>query len=382
MTKKFMIINNDALSALKEIPDNTVHTAITSPPYWQLRDYFAADQLGQEATPEEFVKNLVEICEEVRRVLRKDGTFWLNIGDGYNNNSGFCRAKDEWKREGREGGSADKKTFKHKSIKQKDLVGIPWRLAFALQEAGWYLRCDIVWNKTNPMPDGAKDRPTRGHEYLFLLSKSQKYFYDYYATLEDTDEHPDGEQGFGANEQQGTYRMDQDRSFTHYGKRNRRSVWETSVSSFKGKHFATFPSKLIEPCVLGGASEYGCCVECGTPWERQFGKEKEVIEQKKNKSKRETGDFIFNCMEVGEDYQLKLVEKGWEKKCDCETDEVKPCIVLDPFSGMATTGIVAFKYGQNYLGIELNPEYLEMSKKRLVDGYENIVEEVYKIEEL
>ena len=281
--KKFMLINNDAISGLKDIPDNTFHTAVTSPPYWQLRDYFVKNQLGQEATPEEYIKNLVDILREVKRVLRKDGTLWLNMGDGYNNSSGFERTTD-WKRKGRQGGSSDKKSFKHKTIKTKDLVGMPWRVALALQADGWYLRCDIIWKKTNPMPDGAKDRPTRGHEYLFLLSKSKQYFYDYYAILEDTESHPKGEQGFGANIQEGTFRMDQERTFVHYGKRNMRSVWETSVSSFKGKHFATFPMKLIEPCVKASTSEKGCCVECGKPWSRKFEKKEVEIDKDTNKN--------------------------------------------------------------------------------------------------
>ena len=255
---KFLLLNGDSKKVLKTLPNEIIHTVVTSPPYWQLRDYFVADQLGQEATPEEYVKNLVDIFKEIKRVLRKDGTVWLNIGDGYNNTSGQSRAKEGRKRKAREGGSADKKSFKHSTIKVKDLIGMPWRVAFSLQEDGWYLRNDIIYNKTNPMPDGAKDRPTRGHEYIFLLSKSQKYFYDYYAVLEDTNEHPDKEQGFGAKEQQGTFRQDQERVFTHYGKRNKRSVWTTSVASFKGKHFATFSTKLIDPCIKASTSERGC----------------------------------------------------------------------------------------------------------------------------
>ncbi len=379
--KKYMLINNDALSALKEIPDNTFHTVVTSPPYWQLRDYFVSNQLGQEATPEEFVSNLVEVCSEIKRVLRKDGTFWLNLGDGYNNSSGFSRTTS-WKRKGREKGSADKKSFKHKTIKTKDLVGIPWRCALALQDVGWYLRCDIIYKKSNPLPDGARDRPSRGHEYIFLLTKSPKYFYDYYAVLEDTEGHPAGEQGFGANEQHGTYRMDQERSFTHYGKRNKRSVWTTSVSSFKGSHYATFSIKLIDPCVKAGTSEYGCCVECGTPWERQFEKvEKEVKRESSPKKGTEIKD-IMSFVEEKKEYKLFLVETGWEKQCNCETNEVKPCLVLDPFSGMATTGLVAFKHNQHYVGVELNKEYLQMSRDRLCDGYENVIDEVFNIKEL
>jgi DNA modification methylase len=182
--KKFLIVNDKSENFLPQLKDNVFHTAITSPPYWQMRDYFIGDQLGQEATPEEYVENLVGILREVKRVLRKDGTLWLNIGDGYNSEAGFIRAQESFKRKGRKKGSSDKKFLKHAEIKRKDLVGIPWAVAFALRKDGWYLRCDVIWNKSNPMPDGAKDRPTRGHEYLFLLTKSPKYFFDYYRFLE------------------------------------------------------------------------------------------------------------------------------------------------------------------------------------------------------
>ncbi len=275
ISKYFVLLSGDSKDVLKKLPDNIVNTVVTSPPYWQLRDYFADDQLGQEATPEEYVENLVAILREVKRVLRKDGSLWLNIGDGYNNSSGFERTTD-WKRKGRKGGSSDKKSFKHKYIKTKDLVGIPWRVAFALQEDGWYIRCDIIWEKTNPMPDGVKDRPTRGHEYVFLLTKSPKYYYDYYRILEDTEGQPEQIQGFGANEQHGTYRMDQERTFEHYGKRNRRSVWKTSVSTFKGKHLATYTAKLIDPMIAASTSEKGYCVESGTHRFRNLEKEKNI----------------------------------------------------------------------------------------------------------
>ena len=240
---KFLLLNGKSQDVLKQFPDNTFHTVVTSPPYWSLRDYFDPEQLGQEKTPEEYIENVVAIMREVKRTLRKDGSVWFNIGDSYNNSSGFCRATKGWGRDGRDKGSSDKKAIKHSVIKTKDLVGMPWRVAFALQEDGWYLRCDIVWEKTNPMPDGAKDRPTRGHEYIFLLSKSPHYFYDYYRVLEDTYEKPDGVQGFGAKNQKGTFRMDQDRTFVHYGKRNKRAVWRNSVSTFQGEHFACVDEK-------------------------------------------------------------------------------------------------------------------------------------------
>ena len=647
MSRRFALIHGKAEEKLKLFKDNTFHTAITSPPYWQLRDYFVDGQLGRESTPEEYVENLVSICREVKRVLRKDGTFWLNIGDGYNSGSDFSR------------------------IKKKDLIGLPWMTAFALRADGWYLRCDIIWclsggaevyiksgdkefptsvkdlyrlesstiklwngekwtqmvgmtknpqkhneiqftlrsgericctpnhrwptekgikrtedlvvgdvlktcslpepencsvpdllpddeigwfigiylaegsrsgktiqisshkkeierfeklnkiaekyhgichkydtsdngmtinihsdvlnsvinmyiggrvakdkylsslcwqrnniflrnvlegyiegdghhdvknnryrlgftrnyclerslrticsrlnifctielahskikekiyktfkgeirfnknghlncknnseiikiendkggreyfydieveddpnlfalssgilthnSKSNPMPDGAKDRPTRGHEYIFLLTKSPNYFYDYYKVLEDTEKQPERMMSFGANEQEGTFRQDQDRVFEHYGKRNRRSVWKTSVANFRGKHYATFPLDLIEPCVRASVSEKGCCPRCMSPWKRIFGKYKEPSNNEKG-------------------YILRLESKGWEPTCKCGLQEKESCIVLDPFSGMGTTGLAAIHEWQDYVGIELNKKYLDISRDRL-----------------
>ena len=360
--KKFLLLQGNSGKILKNIPDNTFHTVVTSPPYWQLRDYFVDEQLGQESTLEEYVENLVSIMKEVKRTLRKDGTVWLNIGDSYNNNSGFCRAKKGWEREGREKGSADKKAIIHSYIKKKELFGIPWKVAFALQKDGWYLRCDIIFSKENVMPDGAKDRPTRSHEYIFLLTKSQKYFYDYYAALEKTKEKPEEVQTFGARNQEGTFRHDQHRTFEHYGKRNKRSVWTTSVASYRGSHFATFNQKLIEPCIVAGTSEKGCCIKCNSPWKR-------ILEKIKVSSDNKKG------------YEVKLISKRWEPTCKCNIEKTKPCLVLDPFSGMATTGLAAMDYFQNYVGIELNGDYLKESRKRLY-GNEIFIEEVKRIEDL
>lgn len=392
---KFLLLQGKSQEVLKKFPDNTFHTVVTSPPYWSLRDYFDDEQLGQESTPEEYVKNVVSIMREVKRTLRKDGTVWFNIGDSYNNSSGFCRSTKNWKREGREKGSADKKAIKHKVIKTKDLMGMPWSVAFALREDGWYLRCDIIWEKENPMPDGAKDRPTRGHEYIFLLSKSPKYFYDYYRVLEDTEEQPEGIQGFGANDQKGTYRMDQKRTFEHYGKRNKRAVWRQSVSTYRGGHFATYPAKLIIPCIQASTSEKGCCVKCGTPWERQFEKVevkaplKRHTTTKKNQSEpfinmfsdKLTGESEFTD-EDSEEVMLTLESKGWEKQCNCDTNEVTSCLVLDPFNGTGTTGEVALTNKQNYVGIELNEEYLKISRDRLSNTISGGGQEVFTIEDI
>jgi len=344
--KKYILLEGKSEDVLPTLPENFCQTMITSPPYWALRDYFNKDQLGQEGSPEEFVEHLVSIFREAKRVLRDDGTLWLNIGDSYNNSSGFCRATNGWGRKGRSKGSADKVAVKHPYIKKKELFGVPWMLAVAMQKDGWYLRCDIIWEKTNPMPDGAKDRPTHGHEYLFLFSQKPKYFYDYYGVLEETKEKPQQVQSFGARNQKGTFRMDQDRTFEHYGRRNRRSVWRTAVSSFQGDHFATYPVKLILPCILASTSEAGCCVKCGTAWTRGYEKEKVPADNKKG-------------------YEMRLVDKGFSKACKCKTKDTRPCIVMDPFSGMATTGIGALNEGRYYAGIELNPDYLKKSNERI-----------------
>lgn len=215
------IIVGDCLDRLKELPDGSVQCCITSPPYWGLRDYGSDDQLGLEETPEEFVTNLVDVFREVRRVLRDDGTLWLNLGDSYVGNC--SRASDN----GRAGYGNKREGVFTKSgngLKQKDLVGIPWRVAFALQADGWYLRQDIIWHKPNPMPEPVTDRCTKSHEYIFLLTKSKRYYYDHEAIKEkcmsDT--------------------------------KNKRSVWTVCPKPYKGAHFAVFPEKLIEPCVLAG----------------------------------------------------------------------------------------------------------------------------------
>jgi DNA modification methylase len=669
--KKYMLLQGDAKNMLATLPSDLVHTVITSPPYWSLRDYFADGQMGHEASPEEYTEHLVDMCKEVKRVLRKDGTFWLNIGDSYNNESGFCRATKGWGRKGRDNGSSDKKALKHPYIKKKELFGVPWMVAFALQKDGWYLRCDVVWclsggtevyvksngvdfpisvkdlyrmdpkgvklwngskwtqmmgisrnrqshnemqitlrsgericctpnhqwptnrglletknmkvgdiltgcslpepddifnsdyipdsdigwfvgmylaegsrsgntiqisshkkeikryerlkiiaekyqgfchkhnisdngmtinvesdilnavinmyiggkvaknkhlkyrcwrrsneflknilhgylegdghydklndryrigftrnyylekslralcsrlniscriklahskikdkiyktfrgeirfskknhfnnksdyeiidicrdkggreyfydigveddphlfslasgvlthnSKSNPMPDGAKDRPTHGHEYIFLLSKSPTYFYDYYNSLEATAYTPQQVQRFGARNQKGTFRQDQDRTFEAYGMRNKRSVWTTSVSSFSGEHFATYPLALIETCIKVSTSDHGCCKECGKPWGRKTEK-------------------VEIPSEDGKESEKKLIALPWEKRCKCSTDERKPCLILDPFSGMATTGIGSLRHKRYYLGIELSQHYIDLSRDRI-----------------
>jgi site-specific DNA-methyltransferase (adenine-specific) len=212
------ILEGDALHALQILPSNSVQCVVTSPPYWGLRDYGISGQIGLEETLPQFLNHLVAIFNEVKRVLRDDGTLWLNIGDGYTSGNRGYRAADK-KNPAR---AMAIRPDTPAGLKPKDLQGIPWRLAFALQDDGWYLRSDIVWHKPNAMPESVKDRPTRAHEYLFMLTKSERYFYDYESTKE-----------IGLNGEL----------------RNRRSVWDINTQAFADAHFATFPPKLIEPCI-------------------------------------------------------------------------------------------------------------------------------------
>ncbi len=209
-----MLYEGDALTVLQRLPSDSIQCSVTSPPYWGLRNYNNPDQIGLEETLPQFINRLRTVFSELRRVLRPDGVFWLNVGDGYTSGNRSWRAPDK-KNPAR---AMDMRPNTPDGLKAKDLLGIPWRLAFALQDDGWYLRADVVWNKPNAMPESVRDRPTRAHEYVFMFTKDEKYFYDRKAILE-------------ANG------------------RNCRSVWNIHTQGFSGAHFATFPPKLVEPCI-------------------------------------------------------------------------------------------------------------------------------------
>lgn len=307
-----MILIGDVRQKLKQLPDKSIHCCVTSPPYWGLRDYGTASwdggdpscdhqgepmatkaninrncgtgndvknstarefykdicgkcgairidsQIGLEDTPEQFVANMVEVFREVWRVMRDDGTLWLNLGDSYASNN--SRASNN----GRAGyGNSREGIFQRlgEGLKTKDLVGIPWRVAFALQADGWYLRQDIIWHKPNPMPESVTDRCTKSHEYIFLFSKSRQYYFDNEAIKEPATTENGRARQFGANKQEGTMRNDEGRIFNDNGFRNKRDVWTISVKPFKGAHFATFPPQLIEPCILAGCPPDGTVLD-------------------------------------------------------------------------------------------------------------------------
>ena len=256
------ILQGDCIETLKQLKDKSINTCITSPPYWGLRNYNDEEkQLGMEDTPEEFVENLVKVFREVKRVLRDDGTVWLNLGDSYSS-GGRNTTTNQTLRGDKDYGVTRPKPSK--GIKPKDLIGIPWRVALALQQDGWYLRQDIIWHKPNPMPESVKDRCTKAHEYIFLLSKNVKYYFDNEAIKEDSKSAGKKSAGFKGRQGGAEYHATGGGIGSEekvYNKKNKRSVWTITTKPFKGAHFATFPMDLIEPCVLAGCPEGGTVLD-------------------------------------------------------------------------------------------------------------------------
>lgn len=331
----------DSLVGLKRLPTRSVHCVVTSPPYWGLRDYGTGSaQIGLEKTPDEYVARLVEIFRELRRVLRDDGTLWLNLGDCFMSKAPGTVEAD---------GLARKKyrPEQPEGLKPKDLVGIPWWVAFALRADGWYLRSEIIWAKSisgehqtgTCMPESVKDRVTRSHEHLFLFSKSASYFYDRRAILEPHTMRPQRRPAGHKRRKFGDLLPDQTLSGQARDEplvdgdpagRNRRSVWQINPMPYPGTHFATFPPTLVLPCILAGTSAFGCCSACGAPWVRD---ENDV----------------------------------WDPSCDCPERTVAKSTVLDPFSGSGTTGHVALRQRRNYIGLDIGSEYLELARRRILE---------------
>ena len=308
------ILLGDALEQLRRLPPESVHTCVTSPPYYNLRDYGAAGQIGNEASVEEYLQTLVSVFREVRRVLRPDGTMWVNMGDSYAG-SGKGRMADgthydkKPSKSGNYGGTRNghlKKTVAA-GCKPKDLIGVPWQLAFALRADGRYLRQDIIWSKTNCMPESVRDRCTKSHEYIFLLSKSERYYFDAAAISEPVTSTKGNARTFrgggaytGGRAHDNSAQVEREshgNRENQTGRRNKRDVWTVSTNGFRGAHFAVFPEKLIDPCILAG------CPEGGT--------------------------------------------------------------VLDPFAGSGTTGVVAKRLGRDFIGCEINPDYAQMAADRI-----------------
>jgi len=400
------IYQGHSLDILKTFPNESVQCVVTSPPYFSLRSYLDTEnpnkhlEIGFDNSLQEYITNLTSLFSEIHRVLRKDGTFWLNLGDTYAGNklgntqgtysSNLKYANPEKDLESFRKENEYKKTVPM-GLKSKDLIGVPWRVAFALQDAGWYLRSDIIWAKSisfnskytgSCLPESCKDRPTKSHEYLFLLTKSPKYFYDKEAVQEKA-------QDWGSRNRDEFRGGTTDPKLKHHGLadcdfsasgRNLRSVWTVNPKPFKGAHFATFPEKLIEPCIKAGTSEYGCCVNCGKPYKRITVKGNADEEHKKTCGADSNGEYLGlatkdydsaraqNASEVKARILAGMVKTkttGWKKDCKCLTNDIKPCVVLDPFFGAGTTGVVSKKLGRSWVGIDLNPEYCEIARTRI-----------------
>ena len=372
----YRLLQGDALDVLETLEPQSVHCVVTSPPYWGLRDYGTDGQLGLEATPEEYVRAMVTVFDRVWRVLRDDGTLWLNLGSSYaggGRNSGNPL----------ENTSAMQLTQIHSmntgpapvpdGFKPKDMVPIPWMVAMALQAYGWYLRSDIIWSKPNPMPESVTDRPTKAHEYVFLLTKQPRYYYDAEAVRE-----PHAEidrrtaQGLSripyngkSNPETREFSGGADWLGQHPNGRNRRSVWTIATEAFSEAHFAVYPTALVKPCVLAGTSERGVCPACGKPWERVTERENMEIRPGPSREARSNGGQLRTQVNGTMVKPPTSTTTGWRAGCGCDAGEPVPATVLDPFCGSGTTGLVALTYGRDFIGIDLSPEYLAMAERRI-----------------
>ncbi len=358
------IAQGDALEVMRGWPTASVQCCITSIPYWQLRDYQVEGvslkgQYGQEATIEEWIAVQVEVFGEVRRVLRKDGTLWLNCGDKYAGRAykAHSSASDVkgWSVEDRaqDGGGIPA------GFKAKDLLMLPARLAIALQADGWTLRSDIIWSKPNPMPESVTDRPATAHEHVFLLTPGPKYYYDAEAVRERAAE-PDRERADRIGGATGhTVRHSLGGLMGASSGRNLRNVWEIATQPYAGAHYATFPEALVQPCIAAGTSERGACPACGAPWRRVVEKSGGTIgtDWRAGQPRYETARNK-PAMEDGT-YNVKTT--GWEPGCECQAPTYLgrrplppvPCTVMDPFAGSGTVGVVAYKMGREFVGIDL-----------------------------
>lgn len=360
---KTRLFYGDSREVLREMPDESVHCVVTSPPYYGVRDYGNGEEgIGLEESLEEHMEALLDLFGEIFRVLHPSGTIWVNLGDSYSV-AGVSSARDmaskvdgtaRYNRYHKESGAMERRgalqtrdgrSFRSErytdrslvksappiaGVKPKELIGYPFRVALALQAAGWYLRSDIIWSKPNPMPESSKlDRPAKAHEYLFLLSKKRNYYYDGYAVRE---------KGISA--------------VAEY--RNKRTIWEIPTQAYRDSHTATFPEKLVVPCVLAGTSEHGVCPECLAPYVRTFPDRAPTME---------LDEESLAIMPQAADPSVEPT--GWAPGCRHDAGSPIPATVLDPFIGTGTTCVVAQRLNRKSLGIDIQEEYLRIAQKRL-----------------
>lgn len=383
------------LDRLRDLPDSSVQAIMTSPPYYGLRVY-AGDQavywpaieyapmaglpsvsvpsmrvaFGAESDPFAYVGHTVAICRELRRVLRDDGLLWWNVGDSYagSNGAGGDYAADGL-REGQPRYAGTARQSRAGSLKPKDKIAIPERVALALQADGWYYRQDVVWHKRAPMPESVQDRCTKAHEYVYMLAKSPRYFYDALAISEPSvtpaglswDERKAEGATSGWREPgkfNGDYRVD----FGNGATRNKRSVWSLGPQPYAGAHFATWPPALVEPMILAGTSARGCCPACGAPWVRVVEREGAKVRAVHTNGPQADHGFLGGGRI---DENPAVTTLGWRPSCACDADDPVSCTVLDPFTGSGTTGAVAVELGRRFVGIELSAEYADLATRRI-----------------
>ncbi len=432
----------DCREVLAGMDPGSVHCCVTSPPYWGLRDYgtasweggdegcdhveiYSADtpqgdghtqnscrpgrtappdrcygksclkcgarridaQLGLEPTPDAYLATMVDVFRAVKRVLRDDGTCWVNMGDGYAMTRPGACAGDGWQNgKTSEHDEQLRRNYAHRSIAlpAKNLIGMPWRLALALQSDGWYLRSDIIWAKPNPMPESVTDRPTKSHEHVFLMTQQPRYFYDAEAVRE---KHKEPHRGQGEQERNHWSVGDNNRGGEAFVRqynpngRNLRDVWTIPTEAYAEAHFATYPRKLVEPCIKAGTSDKGCCPECGVPWRRKVEGASGGAIGGDWKGSGVDGMRVGNAKKISNDGYQRSRTVGWEPGCECETFDTAygfdvgkphpcspvPATVLDPFAGSGTTGVVATQLGRRFVGIELNQGYAEMARRRIAN---------------
>jgi DNA modification methylase len=384
------LVCGDAIESMRAMEAGSVQCCVTSPPYWGLRSYLPdSDDMkplelggeplhdclawarGEAPCATCYVCHIRTVFAEVWRVLRDDGTCWLNLGDGYA--SGGRTEYDPDQKLPQRGGPHRNASTAIGVLKPKDIIGMPWRVALALQSDGWYLRADIIWHKTSPMPESVTDRPTRAHEQIYLLSKRARYYYDATAVRQPST----GQKGMAVDFRrssegclvpgQAAKQHRQDRTRTEdNGYANLRDVWTFATAGFPGAHFATFPPEIPRRAILAGTSERGACAQCGAPWVR-------VTERKgstsravgKSQEKRDAGlATAFSGYEDGS-VGPTFTTVGWAPTCKCGCDETVPCVVLDSFAGSGTTCAVAVDLGRRFVGVELSEAYCELAAARI-----------------
>ena len=386
MSNPLKILTGDCRETLKTIPDGTVQCCVTSPPYWGLRDYGVAGQLGQEPTPDAYVQTMVEVFREVRRVLHDSGTVWLNVGDSFWSDtlsrktpveamwgnrpaSDLSKGREALPQNNLRGGLGKRP----EGIKPKDLCLVPWRLAIALQADGWWLRSVICWAKKSCMPESVTDRPTNSWEPIFLLAKSASYYFDAEAVRQE----PTGINGGGwskktAEAQPNHGAMKLERGDYSKGA-NIRNVWHLGPEPYAEAHFATFPTEIPRRAILAGTSARGCCPKCFSPWVRQTESTKTFESGSGKAGNRPTGKQDLSAPETNSTPDIRMGPcvstrtVGWEPGCECGKQPI-PCTVLDPFGGSGTSGAVANELGRHAILCELSPEYAKLIETRTQNG--------------